>query len=100
MPGSKAKMAPMSATMVSSMLWKVPLVTHKKSTSTKIATAFHSSALILPRACSSVLRRSNPPSIWGTCSSFLIGKNTYMPISKPITKMSRLTGVIAISQSV
>ena len=89
----------MSATMVSSMLWKVPFVTHRKSTTRKMATAFHSSFDIFPMEASSPRRRSIPPWIWGTCSSFFIGKNTYMPSNRPTTSMMMLMGPTAISHS-
>ena len=62
-------------------------------------TALHSWALIFPIASSSTLSLSIPPSIWGFCSSFLIGKNTYIPIRSPTTKMITLIGPTAMSQS-
>ena len=89
----------MRATIVSSISWKVPLVTHRKRTMRKMPTAFHSSADILPMAASSPFRRSMPPSIWGTCSSFFIGKNTYMPRIRPTTRMITDIGPTATSHS-
>ena len=98
MPGSKATTAPMKATAV----WLMPCclsVAQRMSTTTKMATDFHSSVRILPSLLSSSRKRSIPPAICGTRSSFFRGKKIFVPTNQAMRMRNTLMGNATLNQS-
>ena len=97
-PGIRATIAPIKATVVSSIPCNSPVI-HIKRTPTNIAMDLYSSTVIFPIETNSCLSLSIPPSIWGFFSSGFIGNIIFTPTNQPKRRRTIANGKPAASQS-